>query len=134
MCHVGETQEGTIFILIRASAAVVCGRRAILIRKVNLFILFFLNVRQRKNLRQVHSAWEPVDDQSKRQLVDGVELGALSWRIVCSRPGAWRTLLDPPRSNMLRPFVTLGSRCGCCIWHNFLESYTLSVCQGCTFH
>jgi hypothetical protein len=28
----------------------------------------FLNVHQRKNLIQVHSAWEPVDDQSKRQL------------------------------------------------------------------
>jgi hypothetical protein len=25
----------------------------------------FLNVHQRKNLRWVHSAWEPVDDQSK---------------------------------------------------------------------
>jgi hypothetical protein len=25
----------------------------------------FLNVHQRKNLRSVHSAWEPVDDQSK---------------------------------------------------------------------
>jgi hypothetical protein len=28
----------------------------------------FLNVRQRENLRLAHSAWEPVDDQSKRQL------------------------------------------------------------------
>jgi hypothetical protein len=26
----------------------------------------FLNVRQRKSLRLVHSAWEPVDDQSEQ--------------------------------------------------------------------
>jgi hypothetical protein len=31
----------------------------------------FLSVRQRKNLRYVHSAWEPVDDQS---LLDGDHL------------------------------------------------------------